>query len=425
LIGTLADAPLRRKPRLGIRVIVDLVPNHTSWDHQWFREALAAAEGSLERDRYIFRDGLGTSGEIPPNNWESVFGGSMWTRTTNPDGTPGQWYLHIFDTSQPDLNWENQWVREQFRDILRFWLDRGVDGFRVDVAHGLIKEAGLPDYTPPAEAGSMGGNTTTSSDSIEPADVPTPPYWAQDSVHEIYRDWNPRPVSKDGSGTVCRSLIKPCKLAHGYVPMKCTSFPSAISRPSGCDRASPSSTHRGVFHFGWHRAPGCSIYRAPRNTSVADFENWGVHQAKHQGYLTPPVCAGLAPPQLDAAFGSAYIYQGEELGLPEDVSLPDEARQDPTWFRTNGERYGRDGCRVPIPWEAGKPSYGFGPGSQTWLPQPDNWDGFVCDSQRGAGPHLSCTNGRSHYEQRTSLVLARWSGCPVSVRTSSLFATGQ
>ncbi|MFK4730803.1 alpha-amylase family glycosyl hydrolase, partial [Agromyces mediolanus] len=208
--GTLADfdAMLAAAHGRGIRVIVDLVPNHSSNEHDWFQQALAAAPGSAERARYLFRDGRGESGELPPNNWDSVFGGPAWTRVTEADGRPGQWYLHLFDSSQPDFDWTNEEVREEFRDILRFWLDRGVDGFRVDVAHGLIKADGLPDWTPPAEGGSMGGAGGLADDapdaerpvpsaepgvalepdiSSEPGDAP--PFWAQDGVHEIYRDW--------------------------------------------------------------------------------------------------------------------------------------------------------------------------------------------------------------------------------------------
>jgi alpha-glucosidase len=146
--GTLADADalLARAHDLGLKVIVDLVPNHSSDEHVWFQAALAAEPGSPERDRYIFRDGTGPGGATPPNNWDSVFGGPAWTRVTETDGRPGQWYLHLFDSKQPDFNWEHPEVRAEFEAILRFWLDRGIDGFRVDVAHGLVKEPGLPDY---------------------------------------------------------------------------------------------------------------------------------------------------------------------------------------------------------------------------------------------------------------------------------------
>ena len=163
--GTLADfdAMLAEAHARGIRVIIDLVPNHSSDEHEWFQAALAAPAGSAERARYLFRDGRGAGGDEPPNNWESVFGGPAWTRVVEPDGTAGQWYLHLFDSSQPDFDWTNEEVREEFRRILRFWLDRGVDGFRVDVAHGMIKADGLPDYTPPAEGGSMGGAGGSSS----------------------------------------------------------------------------------------------------------------------------------------------------------------------------------------------------------------------------------------------------------------------
>ncbi|HEX6954213.1 MAG TPA: alpha-amylase family glycosyl hydrolase, partial [Agromyces sp.] len=196
LFGTLADFDdmLAEAHRLGLKVIVDMVPNHSSDQHVWFQQALAAAPGSPERARYIFREGKGEHGELPPNNWQSVFGGSMWTRVTEADGSPGQWYLHIFDSSQPDFDWTNEEVREEFRRVLRFWLDRGVDGFRVDVAHGLIKADGLPDYTPPADAGSMGGNAhgLEAGVPLEPEihdEGDGAPYWGQDGVHEVYRDW--------------------------------------------------------------------------------------------------------------------------------------------------------------------------------------------------------------------------------------------
>lgn len=141
------DVLMAKAKTLGIRIIVDIVPNHTSDQHEWFQRAVNAAPGSVERDFYHFRDGLGEHGELPPNNWESIFGGPAWSRIIEADGEPGQWYLHLFDSSQPDLNWANPAVADEFDEILRFWLRKGVDGFRIDVAHGMVKREGLPDAT--------------------------------------------------------------------------------------------------------------------------------------------------------------------------------------------------------------------------------------------------------------------------------------
>jgi alpha-glucosidase len=386
LFGTLADfdALLARAHDLGLRVIVDLVPNHSSDKHAWFQQALAAPEGSPERARYLFRDGKGPDGNTPPNNWESVFGGPAWTRVTRADGTPGQWYLHLFDSSQPDFDWTNEWVRAQFRDVLRFWLDRGVDGFRVDVAHGLIKVDGLPDYTPPADAGSMGGG-----------DVPTPPYWAQEGVHEIYRDWHSVLEEYDDRVLCAEAWVEPLTKLAKWV------------RPDEMQQA---------FNFTYLETPwDAAALRATIDTSIAAFATVGapstwvlsnhdvVRHASRLALTAPnPQGAGigpLSPGQPDRALGlrraraatalmlalpgSAYIYQGEELGLPEVIDLPDAAREDPTWFRTNGERYGRDGCRVPIPWEAGAPASGFNSTGESWLPQPADWSTFARDAQVG------------------------------------------
>jgi alpha-glucosidase len=397
LFGTLADYDDMQDAAhaLGIRVIVDIVPNHSSSDHPWFQAALAAGPGSEERGHYIFRDGLGENGELPPNNWESVFGGNAWTRTTNPDGTPGQWYLHLFDTTQPDFDWDNEWVRTQFRDVLRFWLDRGVDGFRVDVAHGMIKAKGLPDYTPPADGGSMGGAT-----SLEPGVVAEPvasaPYWAQDGVHDIYRDW--RIVLDEYEGD--RILA-----AEAWV--------DPLDRVAQWVRA--DEMHQ-AFNFAYLETPWkAEPLRRVIDDSLAAFSAVGAPSTwvlsnhdvvRHatrlalgadnlQGHGIGPKTEGLPDPAVGlrraraatalmlALPGSSYIYQGEELGLPEVIHLPDSSREDPTWFRTNGERYGRDGCRVPIPWEAAEPSYGFGPSANSWLPQPAEWATLARDAQTG------------------------------------------
>ena len=384
--GTLSDfdALVSAAHGLKLRVIVDLVPNHTSDQHVWFQEALAAPEGSAERARYLFRDGKGKNGDIPPNNWDSVFGGPAWTRVKRADGTPGQWYLHLFDKSQPDLDWLNPWVREQFRGILRFWLDRGVDGFRVDVAHGLIKAAGLPDYTAPKGVGSMGGHAET------------PPYWAQDGVHEIYRDWRTILDSYDGDRVmVAEAWVDPLsKVAKWVRPDEMhQAFNFAYLETPWNAAKIRSVVDRSLAAFGSVGAP--STWVLSNHDVIRHASRFGLAHDNPQGAGIGPKSpnqpnrvlglrrARAATALMLALPGSAYIYQGEELGLPEDVELPDSARQDPTWFRTKHERYGRDGCRVPIPWEAGAPAYGFSASGESWLPQPSDWAGYARDSQNG------------------------------------------
>ncbi|MBX0300736.1 glycoside hydrolase family 13 protein [Cryobacterium sp. 1639] len=397
LFGTLADYDAMQDAAhaLGIRVIVDIVPNHSSSDHPWFQAALAAGPGSEERGHYIFRDGLGENGELPPNNWESVFGGNAWTRTTDPDGTPGQWYLHLFDTTQPDFDWDNEWVRAQFRDVLRFWLDRGVDGFRVDVAHGMIKAKGLPDYSPPADGGSMGGAT-----SLEPGVVAEPvagaPYWAQDGVHDIYRDWRivldeyegdrilaaeawVDPLDRVAQWVRADEMHQAFNFAYLETPWKAEPLRRVIDGSLAAFSAvgAPST---------WVLSNHDVVRHATRLALTADnLQGHGIGP-KTEGLPDPAV--GLRRARAATALmlslpGSSYIYQGEELGLPEVIHLPDSSREDPTWFRTNGERYGRDGCRVPIPWEAAEPSYGFGPSAASWLPQPAEWATLARDAQEG------------------------------------------
>jgi len=396
LFGTLSDFDVfeMRAHELGLRVIVDLVPNHTSDQHRWFQAALASPVGSVERGHYMFRDGSGPGGDLPPNNWESVFGGPAWTRVIEPDGTPGQWYLHLFDSSQPDLDWTDPWVRDQFRDILRFWLDRGVDGFRVDVAHGLMKAPGLPDYTPPADGGSMGGAGVPLDLIVDENDPVTAPYWAQDSVHEIYRDWHQVLEEYPGDRVLCaEAWVEPLRKLARWV------------RPDEMQQA---------FNFSYLETPwDASAIRQVVDTSIDAFASVGApstwvlsnhdvvrHATRLALTADNPQGHGLGPRSEgipDRAFGlrraraatalmlalpgSAYVYQGEELGLPEVIELPDESRQDPTWFRTAGERYGRDGCRVPIPWEADSPSYGFSTGANSWLPQPADWAEYARDRQ--------------------------------------------
>ncbi|MEP6478814.1 MAG: alpha-amylase family glycosyl hydrolase [Rhodoglobus sp.] len=400
LFGTLGDFDRMqaRAHELGLRVIVDLVPNHSSDQHVWFQAALAAPEGSPERDRYMFRDGKGPNGDEAPNNWESVFGGPAWERITNPDGTPGQWYLHIFDVSQPDLNWENPWVREQFVDILRFWLDRGVDGFRVDVAHGLIKAAGLPDYTPPLHGGSMGGGDFEGTD-LEPgisAEDDVPPYWAQPGVHEIYRSWHAVLEEYPGDRVLCaEAWVEPLtKLADWVRPDEMQqAFNFSYLETPWTGPALRRIIDSSIAAFGGVGAP--STWVLSNHDVVRHASRLALTAENPQGAGIGPDSPGKPDPVLGlrrgraatalmlALPGSAYVYQGEELGLHEVIDLPDSARQDPTWFRTKHEKYGRDGCRVPIPWEADKPSYGFGPSGNSWLPQPADWGPLSRDAEIG------------------------------------------
>ena len=407
VFGTLddADALIATAHGLGLKVVVDLVPNHSSSEHAWFRAALAAAPGSRERARYIFRDGRGEHGELPPNNWTSVFGGPGWTRVTEADGTPGQWYLHLFDTTQPDFDWTHPDVRAEFVDILRFWLDRGVDGFRVDVAHGLVKEEGLPDWDVPLHL--LGGATHDDADGEtgevpEPARRPhdgglvdgrRPPMWDQPGVHEIYRAWRSLLDTYSPERILCaEAWVEPEDALAAYVR--------------------PGEMHQ-AFNFPFLDAPWAAgplreviteSFRA--NDAVGAPPTWVlsnhdvVRHASRLGLdlsLPRPNGIGADDPQPDAELGlrraraattlmlalpgGAYIYQGEELGLPEHTSLPDEVRQDPTFARSN--ELGRDGCRIPMPWVADAPSLGFGPSERTWLPQPPAYAALAVDQQTG------------------------------------------
>ncbi len=395
LFGTLADADalIAAAHELGLKVLIDLVPNHTSSDHVWFQAALHAGPGSPERDRYIFRDGRGPQGDEPPNNWRSVFGGQGWSRVLEPDGTPGQWYLHIFDTTQPDLNWEHEEVRAEFDAILRYWLDRGVDGFRVDVAHGLVKEDGLPDFR-----GSM---------HLPDNPVGTRfPMWDQDGVHEIYRRWRAILDTYAAAGDTASERIL---CAEAWVRPE-----SRLAR-----YVRPDEMHQ-AFNFdflacGWDAGALRQVIEVSlrSNDRVGAPTTWVlsnhdvVRHASRLGLPTAPSGhalggVGALDPQPDAAVGlrraraattlmlalpgGAYLYQGEELGLPEHTTLPDASREDPTYHRTKGTdeaSIGRDGCRVPMPWVADAPGFGFGPTGRTWLPQPEVYRDHAVDAQEG------------------------------------------
>ncbi|SCF08886.1 alpha-glucosidase [Micromonospora mirobrigensis] len=406
LFGRLEDADklIAEARAKGLKVIVDLVPNHTSSAHRWFTAALAAGPGSPERNRYVFRDGLGPDGAQPPNDWQSVFGGPAWTRVTEPDGRPGQWYLHLFDTAQPDLNWDNPEVREEFLDVLRFWLDRGVDGFRVDVAHGLIKQADLANWEEPQEI--LSGNEV---------EKPRPPMWDQDGVHEIYRDWRRLLDSYDGERIlVAEAWVEPAERLARYVR------PDEMHQAFNFEYLLASWTAPAQYAVITRSLEATDAVGAPTTWVLSNHDV--VRHASRLGLTIGggrPNGIGVGDPQPDAALGlrraraatllmlalpgSAYLYQGEELGLPEHTTLPDESRQDPTWERSGHTQRGRDGCRVPIPWEADAPSYGFGPTDASWLPQPPSWAEYALDRQRGVP-------GSTYELYRTALRLRREHG---------------
>ena len=255
----------------------------------------------------------------------------------------------------------------------------------MDVAHGLIKKAGLPDYTPPADGGSMGGGLDE-----------TPPYWAQDGVHEIYRSWRKVLDSYPGERIlVAEAWVDPLsKLANWVRPDEMQqAFNFSYLETGWSATAIRRIVDASLEVFASVGAP--STWVLSNHDVVRHASRLGLTADNPQGFGIGPKSAGLpdravglsraraASAVMLALPGSAYLYQGEELGLPEAIDLPDDARQDPTWFRTKGERYGRDGCRVPLPWEAAAPAFGFNTTGASWLPQPSDWAAYSRDAEEG------------------------------------------
>lgn len=375
LFGTVADAEalIEEAHRHGIRVIPDIVPNHTSDQHAWFQAALAAGPGSPERERYHFRDGRGTDGSEPPNNWRSVFGGPAWTRL--PDG---QWYLHLFAPEQPDLNWQHTDVQAEFEDILRFWFRRGVDGFRIDVAHGLVKDPELPDLP-----------TRDAADPPDPGEEADHPYWNRDEVHAIYQSW--RRVADEFPGD--RSFVAeawadtPERLAAYVRPDALhTAFNFDFLMTSWDATALREVIDRSLDTLGSVGAPATwvlsnhDVVRHPSRFGRTVAKKW-VANAPYRPEGPLDLELGVRRARAAALLmlslpGGAYVYQGEELGLGEVEDLPEDVLQDPIWERSGHTDPGRDGCRVPIPWSGQSAPYGFSPEDATgrpWLPQPAHW----------------------------------------------------
>ena len=373
-LGTLADfdALVSDLHAEGIRLIVDIVPNHTSNRHEWFIEALASPRGSAARKRYIFRDGLGPDGATPPADWTSAFGGPAW----EPVGD-GQWYLHYFATEQPDLNWDNREVRDDFLRTLRFWSDRGVDGFRIDVAHGLAKR--------------LDENLPTQADlDAFPKNNGGHPLWDRDEVHDIYAEWRtvfdsyspprtavaeawveshriPRYASPEGLGQAFNfDLLQANFEADAFRSVVEDNL--ALAAVSGSSTTWVLSNHDVVRH--------ATRYGLPEPTEPREKHG---HAWLMTGGVSPVLDAerGLRRARAATLFelalpGSAYLYQGEELGLHEVADIPAESRQDPAFFRNPGIEIGRDGCRVPLPWTTDRPSFGFGT-APAHLPQPNEF----------------------------------------------------
>ncbi|MBA2445041.1 MAG: glycoside hydrolase family 13 protein [Nocardioidaceae bacterium] len=375
--GTLAEGEelISEAHALGLKVVLDIVPNHTSSEHAWFKAALQG--DSQARARYIFRPGKGDNGELPPNDWESNFGGPAWTRLLDAEGLEGEWYLHLFAPEQPDLDWTNPEVRFEFEDILRFWFDRDVDGFRIDVAHGLSKAEGLPDFGVQPDA---------------PVHSEPHPAWDQDDVHEIYRGWRKVADSYDpprifvaeawvANNERLANYLRPDELHTAFqfdflrAPWRAKVMREVIddATDSAAEVGAPStwvlSNHdvvRHVTRYARSQPPALSEsvwVRAQWDKEPADLE-LGLRRARAAIMLT------LALP------GTAYLYQGEEFGLAEVEDIPSELRQDPMWWQSGYTDPGRDGCRVPLPWSGDQPPFGFSPEGATkspWLPQPKSW----------------------------------------------------
>ena len=384
MYGTLADAQslIDSAHSLSIKVIVDVVPNHASTEHRWFQEALASPRGSDERSRFHFRDGRGEGGSQPPTNWMSMFGGSAWTRVTEPDGTPGQWYLHIFDASQPDYNWSNPEVRQDWLTTLGFWLDRGVDGFRVDVALGLAKDMTYPDLENPqglVEALRLDLDNDSPEVKELRAQVKNSAIFDRDELRDIYRDWR--------------------ELMNRY-PGERMAVAEAWVAPERAAMYVGGDTLHQIFNFEFLSIPFEAkqicvvVQRTLEELSIVEAPaTWAL-----SNHDTPRVVSRLISPTLDeeqartaarslaliahSLPGSIYVYQGEELGLA-DAPIPESARQDPVFFRTNGEQLGRDAARVPLPWSGDKPPYGFSDSAEsaTWLPQPSDWAAFTAAAE--------------------------------------------
>ena len=379
--GTLTDfdALVGACHERGVKVIMDLVPNHCSSEHPWFQQALATAPGSDAWARFHCVPGRGSVGEQPPNDWQSVFSGSAWSQILDADGrATGYWYLHLFDSTQPDLNWEHPQVRAEFEDIIRFWFDRGVDGLRIDVATGMIKAPGYP----------------------EPDGSWPHPHWDQDGVHEIYRAWRAVCNEYEDRVLIAEAILGfPDRLAR-YIradelhmafnfsqlqcPWDARAFRDAIEWPLRHNDAVGAPTTWLLENHDIARAVSrysgaAARVHDPQSPTILDHVPIRELDAEQLARGTARARAALL--MTLALPGSFYLYAGGELGLPEVLDIAPHRRDDPVWHRSGGEITGRDGCRVPLPWTTDGLTYGFNTGHQPWLPQPSGWGDYSVAAQ--------------------------------------------
>ena len=393
LFGSLDDFDtlLAAAHERGLKVTIDLVPNHCSDQHAWFQAALAAAPGSPERARFGFRDGRGESGDEPPTDVGSFFGGPAWTRVPEADGRPGQWYFHLFARQQPDFNWENPEVGDEFERVLRFWLDRGVDGFRVDMGDALIKH---PDYRG------------------DDPDVPLIRKDARSPVHDVYRRWRGVLDSYDGDRMMVLEmggerelltlLVRPdeANLYFNFPFMHPRDWADEAALRSAIDlalwmRGSTGSAPtwvtdnhdntRSVTRYASDRQLVGDYVPQSEEAHGDDYVEAGTPEPPTMAHPDPELGlrrAGAMALVLLSLPGSAFVYNGQELGLPNVDDLPDEVLQDPLWERSGRTERGRDGCRIPMPWSGTEPPFGFAPaGTRTWLPQPAGWAALTAQAQ--------------------------------------------
>jgi alpha-glucosidase len=350
--GTLADFDtlVAETHRRGMRLLIDLVPNHTSSEHPWFEAALSSPDDP-HRSMYHFSGG---HGEGPPNNWQSAFGGPAWTR---PDGSE-EWYLHLFAPEQPDLNWRNPAVPAEFRKIVKFWLDRGADGFRIDVAVALFKRQDLADR--PLVPHRVTGEPTTAP-GFEIIDQP--------EVHGVYRDWRQILGAYQPERVLVGEIFDPGRQSR-YIKHDELHMAFALM-----DRRWDASL--------WKHAIDVFRHAVSRSTSLP---SWTLSNHDVVRHVTRLGGDGIGRERAKAAAlllfglpGQCFIYQGDELGL-EEAYVPPDQREDPIFIRSHGGRPGRDGCRVPMPWRQHEPNAGFS-AARPWLPMPPGWDRNAADAQ--------------------------------------------